>query len=108
MPLAYYFSIVYLISSYTIHGASGSRHDHAYDRALGMEYLFCLRTVTRPTPRFTVRDGQTGLLLLAMALTFAVSLLSVALPALKSSITGRLFHQKEERNLLLSDSDQDE
>lgn len=52
---------------------------------------------------WTVLEDQVGLLVLGLALSVVVSMLSVALPAVKGKITGKLFRKTYKSTLLLKE-----
>jgi len=76
--------------------------DHAYDCALGVEYLLRLRIVILPSYRFTVLEDDVGLIIIGIVVSFIINLLSVMLPAVKTKVTNMLFASEKKNSLLVT------
>jgi hypothetical protein len=68
-------------------------------------HLLHLRKVSHPKCSWTVLSDQVGFIILGLALTVLVSMLSVALPAVKERLATRLFRKKYNSTLLVKERD---
>jgi hypothetical protein len=82
--------------------------NHAHDRPLGLEHLLRLRTVAPLSPRFTVNEEQTGWIILGCVLALLISILSIALPAIKAKTINLLFSSGKKSSLLIKSAETEE